>query len=107
MKSGTGFAFPICDDPVNFLSKLKDHSVVTVSSAVFSEPMDKDFEYKNKLQSLVNSKTLFGLHRDGPNFDPKDFIKSSYDPNRSWDENRREAVIYAGNPNGSSDLEKE
>lgn len=91
-----GFAYPICDDPVNFLTKLEDHSVVTISSAVFSEPMDKDFDYRKKLQDLLNSKTLFGLHKDGPDFDPNIFLKSSYDPKRNRDDNRFKVAMFKG-----------
>lgn len=77
----TDFAYPVCDDPVNLLTRLENHSAVIVSSSVFDEPMDKDWQYKKKLERLISDKTIFGLHTEYPNLDPEMLLQSKYNPN--------------------------
>lgn len=67
--------FLIIDDPINFLSKLKDHSVTITSSNTFSEPMRKNLDYSRRLANLVFLKSRFGAHFF--NSDPLTFSDSS------------------------------
>ncbi|MFC1613226.1 hypothetical protein ACFL23_02740 [Patescibacteria group bacterium] len=61
----------VVDDPVNLLSKLRDHSSVIISANTFNEPMHKNKKYTEKLCNLIAEKTSFGLHAMSTPFDWK------------------------------------
>jgi hypothetical protein len=87
-----GFAFPVIDNPMNLLRNLDNHSAVIISSALFSEPLEKDSRYKAELTQVVRDKTFFGAHVDGPTFDENDFAVSE----RKSIADRLQVAIFKG-----------
>jgi len=66
--------FLLIDDPINFLSKIDDHSVTIISTNVFNEPMTKNKAYTEKLTGLIAKKSIFGIHSlAGPDFKGEHF----------------------------------
>ncbi|MCX6712926.1 MAG: hypothetical protein NTY66_01825, partial [Candidatus Vogelbacteria bacterium] len=41
------------------------------------EPMNKNQDYRDELEKMINDKTLFGAHEYGPGYSPDLFINSN------------------------------
>ena len=88
------FVSVVVDDPIHFLSRLEDHSAVTISSALFTEPLDRNAGYRYRLTKVVTDKTFFGAHIGGPSFNEEDFAVSEKNQLEDIRSHRLRAAIY-------------